>query len=163
MRKENKHLCERQYATQRDCGIIPNMKRCTQTPRKVLIDISLLHASGRDIISGIFRHMETVSRLEPRLLQNEENPITPDKVKSVVADGIAGIIMTSMPSKAIETALSKATVPVVLIGVRSQEIESKHSNVSIILNDNAGIGTMAAEYLLHHGQFRIGLFGDRVK
>lgn len=98
--------------------------------------------------------METASRLEPRLLQSEENPITPDKVKSVVADGVAGIIMTSIPSKAVETALSKVAIPVVLIGVRSQTIESRHDNVSIILNDNAGIGTMAAEYLLHHGQFR---------
>ena len=129
------------------------MSRRLPKSRKVLVDISLLHASGRDIISGIFRHVEASSGWELGLFQTEENPLTLEKIKSAESDGVAGIIMTSMPSVAIESALAETALPVVLIGVRSQAIEARRSCVATIHNDNAGIGTMGADYLARHGRF----------
>lgn len=149
------YLCENVFRAYAQMWYNHAMKRnIMPSPRKVLVDISLLHASGRDIVSGIFRHIEANCRWELKLFQSEENPLTPEKIDAAVADGVAGIIMTSVHSTDVERALARTTVPVVLIGVRNKVIETRRSGVATIRNDNNGIGTMGAEYFARHGQFR---------
>lgn len=126
----------------------------TPKPRTVIVDISLLHASGRDIVSGIFRYIEVKSGWELKLFQGEENPLTSKKIESMIAEGAAGIIVTSAPSNELERALVAADIPIVLIGVRNRMIEAKHGGIAAIHNDNTGIGAMGADYLMKHGRFR---------
>ena len=123
------------------------------SPKKVVISISLLRASGRDIMSGVFRYLETSSDWTLRLMQPEENPLTPDKLRAAEEENAAGVFITKQESPELMDMLANTPLPVAVIGFTTPLLKSRKGKTAFILNDNASIGSMGADYFLNLGKF----------
>ena len=63
--------------------------------QKILISIrSLRRASARDVISGIFNHLERTSDCNICLMQSVENPITTEKIRNAEKSNVAGLFIS---------------------------------------------------------------------
>lgn len=130
------------------------MSSMKETPqKKVLVSISLQHASGRDLLSGIFRHLETSASLHLKLLQSDDTPLTAERIRTAENEGVAGLIVTNIENADVANALLRTKLPLVLTCIRNERLEAKRGKISFIRNDNTGIGTLGAEYFLKHGRF----------
>ena len=123
------------------------------TAKKVIMSITLRFASSRDVLLGVFRHIETLSYWSINLMQEEVNPLTPDNVRSAEEDNVLGIFVTEPGSEELMTALGKTTLPVVSIGVRNAHLESRNHPTAFVHNDNAAIGDMGARHFFRLGRF----------
>ena len=117
------------------------------------MSISLRRASSRDVLSGVFRYLETSSEWTLRLMQPEENPLTPEKLLDAEKENIAGIFITEAESPELVDALSQSSLPIAAIGIMPPLLQSRKGRTIFVLNDNAGIGSMGANYLLKLGKF----------
>ena len=115
-----------------------------------LVSISLKRASGRDVLSGIFRRLESARGWNLRIFQEEDNPLTVDTFKSALADGIDGIIVTKALSSELMKAIDRCDLPTVGIGIGKSLLPS-HQRLALFANDSAGIGRLAAAHLTSRG------------
>ena len=115
-----------------------------------LVSISLKRASGRDVLSGIFRRLESARGWNLRIFQEEDNPLTVDTFKSALADGIDGIIVTKALSSELMKAIDRCDLPTVGIGIGKSLLPS-HQRLALVANDSAGIGRLAAAHLTSRG------------
>ena len=121
--------------------------------KKVIMSISLRRASSRDVLSGVFRYLETSSEWTLRLMQPEENPLTPEKVLDAEKENVAGVFITGAEPPELVDALSQSSLPIAAIGITPHILQSRKGKTVFVLNDNAGIGSMGANYLLKLGKF----------
>ena len=121
--------------------------------KKVVMSISLRRASGRDVLSGVFRYLETSSDWTLRLMQPEENPLTPEKILEAEKENVFGVFITGTEPPELMRALSETSLPIAAIGINPPLLQSRKGRTIFILNDNAGIGSMGANYLLKLGKF----------
>ena len=117
------------------------------------MSISLRRASSRDVLSGVFRYLETSSEWTLRLMQPEENPLTPQKLLDAEKENISGVFITGAESPELIDALSQSSLPIAAIGITPPLLQSRKGKTIFVLNDNAGIGLMGANYLLKLGKF----------
>ena len=124
------------------------------------MSISLRRVSGRDILSGVFRYLETSSDWTLRLMQPEENPLTPQKILNAEKENIVGVFFTEAGSPELMRALSETDLPIAAIGIKSSLLQSRKGRTIFVLNDNAGIGIMGASSTrsasCRHTSVRIG-------
>lgn len=135
------------------CYTVCMKKNIVGKKPKVLVAISLLHASGRDMLSGILNYLAVNASWTLTLVQTDDSPFSADRVHRAQRDGIAGFIVTDIPDAGVEKALLESKLPIVLTCVRSRALESRHDRISFVRNDNAGIGAMGADYFLRRGRF----------
>ena len=121
--------------------------------KKVAIAISLLHASSRDFLSGVFHQIEAGVDWNLKIWQSEENPPTPEKLAKAERDGLDGVILTEPGSEAFAAALAASAVPVVLVGCRPQAFLERRAPTVFIRSDSAGIGVLGARHLYGLGRF----------
>ena len=121
--------------------------------KKVIVSISLRRASSRDVLSGVFHHLEKSSIWNISLMQPEENPLTPEKLRTAEGNGVAGVFITEADSSELMRALAETPLPVAVIGFNDSILKSRRGRTAFILNDNAGIGAMGAKYFLEIGKF----------
>ena len=115
-----------------------------------LVSISLKRASGRDVLSGIFRRLESARGWNLRIFQEEDNPLTVDTFQSALADGIDGIIVTKALSAELMESIDRCTLPTVGVGIGSSLLH-RRKRLSLVANDSAGIGSLAAAHLTSRG------------
>ena len=136
-------------------GIIGDMDRQPEKPiaKKVIMSITLRFASSRDVLLGVFRHIETLSGWSISLMQEEVNPLTVENVRSAENDHILGIFVTEPGSEELMMALHEMKLPVVSIGVRNAHLESRRYPTVFVHNDNAAIGDMGARHFFRLRRF----------
>ncbi len=122
-------------------------------PKKALVAISLRFASSRDVLMGIFRHIETLPNWSVSLVQPEENPLTVEKVHAAEQEGALGMIVTEVQNDELMRALAETRLPVVTVGIRSRTLASRRGPTVFVNNDNAAVGDMGARHFIDQGRF----------
>ena len=129
-------------------------KTKTSDSQKILISIrSLRRASARDVISGIFNHLERTSDCNICLMQSVENPITTEKIRNAEKSNVAGLFISKAEDAELMRALAATSIPMAVIGIKDPVLKARKNPTVFIFNDNAGIGAMGANYFLKHGKF----------
>ena len=132
------------------------MKKKRRNPlaaKKVVASISILYASGRDVLSGVFQHLEKSAKWSLKLMQPEENPLTVAKLHAAERNGVAGVIVAEYGPPELMRALATTPLPVVSIGVRDPILLARTLPFALVRNNNADIGTMGATHFLKRGSF----------
>ena len=128
-------------------------KKKNPDPRKAIITISLRFASSRDVLMGLFRHIESSSYWAINLMQPEDNPLTVAKLHAAERDGTNAIVITEPCSEELMLALAETPIPVASIGIKDAHLKSRKGTMVFVLNDNAAIGDMGARHFFSLGRF----------
>ena len=118
----------------------------------VLAAVRIARASGRDNLNGLFRFIEQSSGWQLHLVQYNEE-FSPEVVRSAKDKGFDGIIATIPGSGATIAALAETPLPVVLVNVHGPALAKRSGPTSIVRNDNAAIGRLAAATFLRNGRY----------
>ena len=136
-------------------GIIPGMEKKgdSKDTKKVIVSTSLRLASRRDMLSGVFQHLEKSSGWMINLMQPEEYPLTPERLLDAWKNGVAGVLVMDTGSPKLMRALEETPLPVAVVGFNDSILKSRKGRTAFVLNDNSGIGAMGANYFLKLGKF----------
>ena len=126
--------------------------KATKKPINILASVRIARASGRDNLSGIFRFIEQNSGWQLHLVQYNEE-FSPEVVRSAKDKGFDGIIATIPGSDATIAALAETPLPVVLVNVHGPALATRSGPTSVVRNDNASIGRLAATTFLKNGRY----------
>ena len=118
----------------------------------VLAAVRIARVSGRDNLNGIFRFVEQNSNWQLHLVQYNEE-FSPEVVRSAKDKGFDGIIATIPGSDATIAALAETPLPVVLVNVHGPALATRSGPTSVVRNDNASIGRLAATTFLKNGRY----------
>jgi len=102
---------------------------------------------------GIFQHIESSSEWAVNLMQPEGSPLSVKKLLAAEREGAIAVVVTHKCPDELMQALSRTTLPVVSIGVRSHQLTSRNGLTVFVLNDNAAIGDMGARHFFNLGRF----------
>ena len=119
---------------------------------KILAVVRISKASGRDMLSGMFRFIEQNPSWQLHLVQYDSE-FTADVVRSAPADGFDGIVVTSPGAKGTLDALAETPLPVVLVSVHAAKVEKRRRPTVFIGNDNCALGRIAATSFLKNGNY----------
>lgn len=119
--------------------------------RKILVLARLWHASGRDILSGLFRYLAEGHPWRIKLMQNAEE-LTSETIENAAAEDIDAAIITLPLKNEVTAALVASPLPAVFINPDDKRLKKRKNSV-LILNDNYDIGRRGAEHLLACGNF----------
>ena len=125
----------------------------SKNAKKIIVSTSLRLASRRDMLSGVFHHLEKSSEWMISLMQPEEYPLTPERLLAAEKNGVAGVLVMDTGSPKLMRALEETPLPVAVVGFNDSILKSRKGRTAFILNDNSGIGTMGANYFLGLGKF----------
>lgn len=114
---------------------------------KILAVVRISKASGRDMLSGMFRFIEQNPSWQLHLVQYDSE-FTADVVRRAPADGFDGIVVTSPGAKGTLDALAETPLPVVLVSVHAAKVEKRRRPTVFIGNDNCALGRIAATSFL---------------
>lgn len=108
--------------------------------------------SGRDILSGIFRHVQAKAWWDITLVQLP-NGFRPEIIEDTLRTGIDGIIASDFTSPQIKSIVETTDIPCVSIGAATSMRRPNGGAVSFVGCDDRAIGTMAARHFLSLGTF----------
>ena len=133
--------------------IILSMKNtCQKKPVKILAAVRIYHTAGRDVLSGIFKFLETKANWQIQLVQHDRE-FRPETIYSAAGNGFSGIIATFPGVNGTTEALAQTPLPVVLANVDGVAPNRGNRPTTVILNDNAAIGRLAARTFLKCGSY----------
>ena len=116
--------------------------------RKVIIEILLSSATGRNRLQGVFNFLRGRCDWDIRLPQTQE------EFEKELSEPVDGIITSHFFSKGILRRLERGDTPVVFMDIdRRDRAEFRARDVTVV-NDNGGIGLSAGKYLSSLGKFR---------
>ena len=119
---------------------------------KILAAVRISKASGRDMLSGMFRFIEQNPSWQLQLVQYDPE-FTADVVRRAQADGLDGIVATFPGAAGALDALAETRLPVVLVSVRTSALAKRRRPTVFIGNDNVAIGRLAASSFLKNGNY----------
>ena len=118
-------------------------------PPKVLVSISLVHASWRDFLSGILKYVEKHADWDIRIMHEPGN-LQAKQIDDAEHDGYAGIILAT-PGSIDFDRLCRSSIPLADCG-GWPELRRRKRNIVCMLLDNAAIGAVGAKHLLGRGR-----------
>ncbi len=118
--------------------------------RRVAVALWMNIASGRDVLSGIFRYART-RRWDIQLLPLPGG-ISREMTSRIRDGGIDGIISTSLGTT-VKDVLNSTSVPVVFIGQEMDISRAKGGAVAFVNRNDEAIGAMGATYFRTLGTF----------
>lgn len=127
-------------------------KQDKKATTKIMVAINISHASGRDMLSGIFKFLEKNAKWQMHLIQYSED-FTSEIISSARENGFDGIIATFPCSGDALEALAATPIPTVLVNVQSPLLSKRTAPTTTILNDNKAIGRKAAALFLKNGNY----------
>jgi LacI family transcriptional regulator len=119
--------------------------------KRVLVAL-WMGTSGRDILSGIFRHVQAKARWDITLVQLP-NGFRPKIINDAMRAGIDGIIASDFTSPQIKRLAETTDIPCVSIGSSTAMRRPCGGAVSFVSCDDMAIGKMAAQHFLSLGTF----------
>lgn len=119
---------------------------------KILAVVRISKASGRDMLSGMFRFIEQNPSWQLHLVQYDSE-FTADVVCRAQAEGFDGIVVTSPGANGTLDALAETPLPVVLVSVHAAKVEKRRRPTVFIGNDNCALGRIAATSFLKNGNY----------
>ena len=105
---------------------------------KILAAVRISKASGRDMLSGMFRFIEQNPFWQLHLIQYDSD-FTADVVRRAPAEGFNGIVVTNPGANGTLDALAETPLPVVLVSVRAPKVEKRRHPIAFIGNDNGAL------------------------
>lgn len=121
--------------------------------RKIVIVVDMsAGASARDVLSGIFKFVNTGYPWSLRLIQLPGESLK-QSIPGSIASEADGMIVTCEPDRESLAAIAETDVPTVFVDVRHPQFERKAGRVAFVRNDNEGIGRAGAKYLANLGSF----------
>ena len=120
--------------------------------RRIAVFLYLSFASGRDLLTGIFRYARECGHWGLQLVQMPEY-LTPEIRKRVDSGCFDGIITTGEASGGFPDYLLKTSTPVSLIGIPGGA-PAGTEQIAYVTTDNLEIGRLAARTALKAGAFR---------
>lgn len=118
-------------------------------PPKVLVSVSLAHASWRDFLSGILNYVEKHADWDIRIM-HEPGDLNARQIDDAERDGYAGIILAT-PGSIDFDRLCRSPIPLADCG-GWPELRRRKRNIVCMLLDNAAIGAVGAKHLLGRGR-----------
>lgn len=109
-------------------------------------------ASGREILSGIFRYARAKKRWHLSLLQLP-NGFSDELVRQIKTYGIDGIITCDMKNPVLQELVGQTSAPMVVIGPKEPIPRPKGCKVSFVGCGDFSIGTLGAKHFLSLGNF----------
>ena len=119
---------------------------------RILVAVRISKASGRDMLSGMFRFIEQNPSWQLQLVQYDSE-FTADVVRRAPAEGFDGIVVTSPGANGTLDALAETPLPVVLVSVHAAKVEKRRRPVVLIGNDNGALGRLAATSFMKNGNY----------
>ncbi len=116
--------------------------------RKVIIEILLSSATGRNRLQGVFNFLRGRCDWDIRLPQTQE------EFEKALSEPVDGIIVSRAYSDALLRTLENMETPVVFMDVDRRERRVFRAIDVTVANDNGGIGLAAGAYLFGLGKFR---------
>lgn len=117
---------------------------------KVLVSISLAHASWRDFFSGILQYVEEHANWDIRILQ-EPGDLLSQQIEDAERQGFAGIILAT-PGKIDFGRLIRSPIPLAACG-GWDELKRRKRNIVNVGFDCAAHGVTGARHLLSRGKY----------
>ena len=127
-------------------------KHMSAEPAKVLVSISLAHASWRDFFSGILRYVDENDNWDVRIA-HEPGDLSAAKIAEVEREGYAGIILAT-PGVVDFKRLNRSTIPLAACGDWPELRRRRKSVVHISLPAEEH-GIAGARHLLAHGRYAV--------
>ena len=121
--------------------------------RNVVVALQTSTGTGRLVLEGVFRHLRQGHHWNLHLVQNP-GELTPDLIRTAMGNGVDGLLVSLKGAPDTIVELARTTLPTVAIGMQYPPFATRRHNVTFILDDNRGIGEMAARHLLSLGDFR---------
>jgi LacI family transcriptional regulator len=119
---------------------------------RILAAVRISKASGRDVLSGMFRFFEENPNWQLHLVQYDSE-FTADIVRRAAGEGFDGIVATFPGAAGTLEALGETGLPVVLAGVHASGAGKSRRSATFIENDNIAIGRLAASSFLRNGNY----------
>ena len=119
--------------------------------KRVLVAL-WMGTSGRDILSGIFRHVHAKTQWDITLIQLP-NGFRPEVVEEAQRAGLNGIIASDFNPPQIKRLVETTDIPCVSIGAATSMSRPCGGAVSFVGCDDRAIGAMAAQHFLSLGTF----------
>ena len=130
----------------------PGKHRRAARQIKILTAVRISKASGRDMLSGMFRFIEQNPAWQLHLVQYDPE-FTADIVRRAPKEGFDGIVATFPGSEGVLDALAETPLPGVLVSVHSDRMEKRRRPVVLIGNDNGALGRLAATSFMKNGNY----------
>ena len=121
--------------------------------KNVAISISLLHASSRDFLSGIFRYLESQSEWNLSICQKEESLMPLEKAIAEKKDAFDGVILTEIEPDSVIDALCATHIPVVTVGFDDDRLGRRDAPTTFIQCNSTSVGAICARYFCKLGRF----------
>ncbi len=119
---------------------------------RILVAVRISKASGRDMLTGLFRFFEENPNWQLHLVQYDSD-FTPEVIASAKENGFDGIIATFPGAEGSVEALSCSPLPIVLVNVYGPPLAKRRGPTVMILNDNVVIGRLAASTFCRNGSY----------
>lgn len=120
--------------------------------RKIVAALWMGCASGRDILTGIFRYAKTRIGWDIRLVQLPNTH--PERIEKLAAEGVDGLITSDLSNRELRKLVDSIKPPVVFIGAPDNNTRGRTgSTISFVSCDDMAIGTMGARHFLSRGTF----------
>lgn len=119
--------------------------------KRVFIVATVSVPSGRKLVSGIFRHLETDDSDWIIELAQDGDAVTAESVRAAAAKGLDGFLVSLPCPDEAYAAMAETGLPCVVIHGRGVAVHL--GNMRFVGNDSESIGLKAAEHLLQAGDF----------
>jgi len=131
--------------------------------RHILVALRLAYSSNREFLSGIARYRRRNPQWHVTVADGFTD-FSPAMIEDIASSGYDGIITIRPHTAKAETALTRSTLPLVVLGSEAGDLSGRTQNVAFIRGDDLGIGKCAARHFLSLGAFSsfavIGLSQD---
>ena len=119
---------------------------------KVLVSISLAHASWRDFFSGILRYVDEHANWDIRIA-HEPGDLLAEQVDAAEREGFAGIVLAT-PGDIDFSRLNRSRIPLAACGGWS-ELKRRRRNIVHVGFDCVAHGATGAKHLLSRGRYAV--------
>jgi len=117
---------------------------------KVMVSISLAHASWRNFLSGILRYVDEHANWDIRILPEPGN-LTAEQIDDAEREGFAGIVLAT-PGNIDFNRLNRSSIPLAECGGWG-ELNPRTRNIVHVGFDSAAHGAVGARHLLSRGRY----------
>ncbi len=121
--------------------------------RNVAVVINLIGASGRDLLSGVFRYARENCYWRIRLFKSARE-FSASALEKLLVEGLDGIFLSDLPDSDMEKRIESLEIPLVVIGRKGTWFPGRMANVVFLQNDDEEIGRLGARHLCGQGIFR---------